>query len=202
MNVSFITENRKMLSYTAYRELIDRLLSENKTTGENHSEAYINYTQMNVVRMKRWDKTSKIHDNLIKVLDNVEPQRWIVLTEAWCGDAAQNIPWLVKIAESSDNIQIEFLLRDENLDVIDRYLTNNGRSIPKLIAINSNNEELFTWGPRPTIVQNAYLQLKAEGKLYEEISETIHKMYAKDKGISLQNEFIALFECINKEVVL
>lgn len=198
----FNTAKRNTYSYNQYRNLIDELLTNDKTTGTNHTEAYLNFTKMNVVRMKRWDKMATISSELEEHLLKALPQRWIVLTEAWCGDAAQNIPWLVKMADVSENITIEFILRDENLDLMDNYLTNNGRSIPKLIGLDKNNEELFTWGPRPSLMQDVYAQLKKDGKAYEEISENIHKMYAKDKGMALQNEFIALFKSIKKEVVL
>ena len=59
---------------------------------------------------------------------------WLIITEGWCGDAAQCIPTIEKIAAESKNIETHYVLRDENLDLIDEYLTNNARSIPKLIA--------------------------------------------------------------------
>ena len=60
---------------------------------------------------------------------------WLVLTEAWCGDAAQSLPIINKMAEVSDNITLRLILRDENLDVMDQFLQNGrSRSIPKLIC--------------------------------------------------------------------
>src|SRR5690606_29582409 len=93
------------LNYSEYREMIDQLLTENKTTenkttGINHSESYLDYTKMNVQRMNRWDKTVKISPELENVVVSISsPQVWLVITEAWCGDAAQSIPFIAKVAK-------------------------------------------------------------------------------------------------------
>ncbi len=192
MNFSFELNNRTRYSYEAYRLKIDDLLGADKTTGENHSEAMLGYTNMNVTRMNRLDKRAKLGESLQQILTDAPVQKWLVLTEAWCGDAAQNLPWIVKMAEKNENISLELILRDENLDIMDAYLTKGGRSIPKLIAIGENNEVLFDWGPRPEVVQSLYTDLKAAGKEYGEISKVLHTWYAKDKGKAIQEEFSSL----------
>lgn len=192
MNFSFELNNRTRYSYEAYRLKIDDLLGADKTTGENHSEAMLGYTNMNVTRMNRLDKRAKLGESLQQILTDAPVQKWLVLTEAWCGDAAQNLPWIVKMAEKNENISLELILRDENLDIMDAYLTKGGRSIPKLIAIGENNEVLFDWGPRSEAVQSLYTDLKAAGKEYGEISKELHTWYAKDKGKAIQEEFSSL----------
>src|SRR4051794_23250931 len=49
--------------------------------------------------------------------------RAIVLTEDWCGDAMLNNPVLLRVAEAA-NIEVRFVLRDQNLELMDQYLTN------------------------------------------------------------------------------
>ena len=144
------------MTYTAYRQLTDELLAQNKTTGLNQSEALLHYTKLNVTRMNRLDKTTILTaDTLEKLADITEPQIWLVLTEAWCGDAAQVVPVMNKLAEANPNIILRFILRDENPAVMDAFLTNGTRSIPKLIAINPDTLEVFaTWGPRPQVLQD------------------------------------------------
>lgn len=144
------------MTYTAYRQLTDELLAQNKTTGLNQSEALLHYTKLNVTRMNRLDKTTVLTaDTLEKLADITEPQIWLVLTEAWCGDAAQVVPVMNKLAEANPNIILRFILRDENPAVMDAFLTNGTRSIPKLIAINPDTLEVFaTWGPRPQVLQD------------------------------------------------
>jgi len=192
MKNEFDLNTRKQYTYKAYRAMINELLKEDKTTGENHSEAMLGHTTMNVARMNRLDKRAEIKEDLAEKVKALPPQTWLVISEAWCGDAAQNLPWINKLAELNENIQLTIILRDENLDIMDQFLTNGGRSIPKLIGLSENNEVLFDWGPRPQLMQETYSKMKAEGLEYEDISKTIHTMYAKDKGAAFQEEFLAL----------
>jgi hypothetical protein len=144
--------------------------------------------------MTRWDKTLYLDSALAASAAKATPQVWWVFSEAWCGDGAQNIPVLQKIAEASDGkIELRLLLRDENQDLMSRYLTNGSRAIPKLVSIADTGEELFTWGPRPLPAQ----QLMAEwrrvpnNRSFEDIEKELHLWYARDKGISLQKEMLS-----------
>jgi hypothetical protein len=189
MQFNFNLEGRNLFTYEAYRTMLDSLMADGKTTGSDQSEAMIEYAKMNIVRMNRWDKTAQLSEELKNVLASAPKQKWIVLNEGWCGDAAQNLPILHKMAEQSEQIELQIILRDENLDIMDAYLTNGGRSIPKLIAIDENNEVLFTWGPRPQKMQDVVIAIKKEGGDY---ANEVHKMYARDKAASLQSEFMNL----------
>ena len=184
----------KAINYTHYRELIDNLLAENKTTGTNHAPDMIDYTRLNMHRMLRMEKTIVLDDELVQLLLSVQTKMiWVVLTEAWCGDAAQNLPGIVKIADASPLIDVKLLLRDQNLDIMDKYLTNGGRSIPKLIALDADTlEELGTWGPRPEPAQHLVMEMKQQDLPFKELAEKLHGWYAKDRSHTLQNEFKVL----------
>lgn len=173
----------------AYLKLIEDLLAQNKTTGTNHSEAMLNFTRLNVQRMQRWMKTLDLQEETKSTLSNInEKQKWTVLTEAWCGDAAHSMPILYKMAASNPLIEFEWKLRDENLELMDQYLTNGGRSIPKLIVTNRAGKELFHWGPRPEFIQKQFLQMKADQWTYDQINIELQKLYNADKGITVQRE--------------
>jgi len=189
------------MDYDDYRQMIDELLEEDKTTGDNHSEEMVHYTKMNVQRMKRLDKQVELNDSFVEELNGREEDWvWLVLTEAWCGDAAQNIPPIVKIAEKSENIDVKFILRDEHLDIMDEYLTNGGRSIPKLICLDAETlEEVGTWGPRPDAAQEKAMEWKSDESISkEEWAKKLHKWYAKDRSKELQSEFRELISKWNK----
>lgn len=185
-------------SYSAYRAMIDNLMSDGKTTGENHSEAMIHYTKMNIHRMKRLDKRTKLNDDLVERLATVErPMTWLILTEAWCGDAAQIVPVIHKMADYSENIEIKLILRDEHLEVMDQFLTNGkSRSIPKLICLDAETlDVLGDWGPRPQDAQVLYDSLRnTPGIAYQDVAERLHKWYADDKTQSTQNEILPLLK--------
>lgn len=179
-------------SYEGYKELIEGLLADGKSTGTNHSEEMVHYTKMNQHRMKRLDKQIEINEDLIERLSKVEkPVIWLVLTEGWCGDAAQIIPAIERIAEQSPMIQTKYILRDENLDIMDQFLTNGkSRSIPKLICLDADTLQVVgEWGPRPGALQKLYTEWTAtKGVPYTEIAEKLQKWYLNDKTGSIQKE--------------
>ena len=190
-------ELAKAMSYESYRMLLDKLMTENKTTGDNQSEDYLQYAKVNLQRMHRLEKTTVLTERLKKAIENLKaPLELIALTEGWCGDAAQNIPVFHSMTQAyPTKLKLHLLLRDENLEVMDRYLTNGGRAIPKLIMNHAETqEELAVWGPRPEACQQIMLQLKAQGADLKTKAEAIHGWYAKDKTQSLQAEIASLFE--------
>lgn len=182
--------------YEGYRKMIDELYEQGKTTGIDHSEAMLDYTKMNVHRMSRLDKTIELDNNYTDRVKNLNQKlHWLVLTEAWCGDAAQNIPILSKMADVSPNIELRLILRDENPEVMDNYLTNGGRSIPKLIVLDEEFNEVATWGPRPAEVQQMVLDNKKSGAMdYSEFAKVVQKWYAKNKGKNLQREMLNIID--------
>jgi hypothetical protein len=187
----------KAIDYPSYRNFIKSLLAEKKTTGLNHSEAMINYTSMNDKRMDRWDKKIILDPTLSKTVKSLPKMNWIVITEAWCGDAAQNIPFIAKVAHENSDIDLRFIMRDENPTIMDQYLTNSARSIPILILMDENFNDLATWGPRPQEVQQMVMNAKKEPDLDQaKFIEKVHKWYAVDKNQSISQEFNQLLQTL------
>ena len=185
---------QKTISYTDYRALVRNLLAEGKATGPEQSEDLTNYSRLNDRRMKRLDKTIKISEEVMLAFQKIkQPQTWLVLTEGWCGDAAQNIPVLNKIAEATEQIDLKIVLRDEHLPLMDLFLTNGGRSIPKLIALDKDNNVIDSWGPRPTTATKMAVDYKEKnGALDLVFKEDLQVWYNKDKGKSVQEDFVNL----------
>ena len=186
----------KSMSYAEYVKLIDDLLLEGKTTGPNQSEAMFGYAKLNRQRMHRLEKTVELNAELKEAARRLERKLiWLVITEGWCGDAAQNIPVIEKIASASSNIETRYVLRDENLELIDRFLTGGARSIPKLIALDAESlEVLGTWGARPAAAQALFEEMKTRGVEKPLIMESLQRWYNADKGVSIQKDFEALID--------
>lgn len=175
----------KAISYQAYRDLVEELVETKLNTGNNITEALVNYTMLNDRRMKRWDKTVKVSEVVKQEVSNLKiNQTWLVITESWCGDAAHVMPVMNKVAELNSGIDFKVVLRDENDDLMNRFLTNGGKSIPKLIIIdNDSNEVLNTYGPRPSTATKLVTDYKAKhGSLTPEFKEDLQRWYNKDKG--------------------
>ena len=187
---------QKAISYQEYRDLVSTLIEEGKSTGEEQSQDLLAYSTLNNQRMKRLDKTIKLTEETIKATKQVEqPQIWLVLTESWCGDAAQTMPVLHKIASESDKIDLRVVLRDENEELMNHFLTNGGKSIPKLIALNSKNEVINSWGPRPTIASKMVADYKEKkGSLDADFKKDLQMWYNKDKGKSTQKDLLEILK--------
>ena len=184
----------KAIPYLEYRILVAELTKEGKSTGPEQTEALANYTQLNDRRMKRWDKTLKFRDEAIEQLLELDTKlTWLVLTESWCGDASPALPVMHKMAELNPNISLKIVFRDENVDLMNRFLTNGGMSIPKLIAIDDNSGEVIgDWGPRSKAATKLVEDHKAEyGMIKPEFKEDIQVWYNKDKGQSILEDLLA-----------
>jgi len=196
VNLKYIINNslQKAVSYQAYRNLVKDLVNKTSTTGHEKTEDLINYTRLNYRRMKRWDKTIKIEEAIKeKVLKAKVNQTWIVLTESWCGDAAHVMPVINKITEVNENITFKVLLRDENATLMNLFLTNGSKSIPKLIIIDNNTNVLNTYGPRPSIATRMVNDYKAKhGTLTPEFKENLQHWYNKDKGQNVIEDLVKL----------
>lgn len=195
---TIITEGlERAMPYTQYRALVKQLVSDNASTGELQNEEMANYTMLNDKRMKRWDKTLKISEDIATKIKNVKTkQTWLVLTESWCGDAAHVVPVMNKVAELNDNIEFKVVLRDENEELMDRFLTNGGKSIPKLIMVDTETlTVLNTFGPRPAGATQLVMDYKEKhGEIKPELKEELQGWYNNDKGQSTITELIALMQ--------
>ncbi len=178
-------------SYEEYRTLVSDLLKESKSTGHQQSEALTNYSMLNDRRMKRLDKTLKIDPSIENTFSKMEANiTWLVLTEGWCGDAAQSLPVINKLAKMNDGINLRIISRDDNDELMNNFLTNGGKSIPKLIAYNNQSKEVVdSWGPRPSIATKMVHDYKAEhGSLDPQFKEDLQVWYNKDKGRNIAED--------------
>ncbi|TBN03374.1 thioredoxin family protein [Hyunsoonleella flava] len=185
----------RSMSYETYSNLVNTLAETNGTTGIEQTEALINYTKLNARRMKRWDKTLKVTEEAKAMISEFNQSvTWLVITESWCGDAAHVIPVLNKLAQLNANIDLKLVLRDENVALMDMFLTNGGRAIAKLIMIdNETGEVLDTFGPRPSEATALVNNYKAEhGKLTPEFKEDLQVWYNKNKGQSIIEDIVKM----------
>ena len=182
------------MTFIEIEAMVGELLEQGKTTGTNQSDAIIGYGRLNRQRMDRLAKTITIDDAIkCSISANEREMIWLIITEGWCGDAAQNIPVIEKIAGESGKIETRYIVRDENLELVDEFLTNGARSIPKLIALDAETfNVIFTWGPRPDEAQEMFDRMKSDGVEKPIISEQLQRWYNADKGASIQREFEVL----------
>ncbi len=186
----------KGMSYLEYVNSTIEELAQTKASDLNEKELNkYNFKTLNLQRSSRIARTYSTSEELKTILNEItEPQLWMVITENWCGDSAQNLPYIAAIAKENLLINLIILLRDSNPDVMNHFLTNGTRSIPKLIAFNDEGDELFRWGPRPQAAVELIAQWKEEGIEKQQWQEKLHLWYSKNKGIEIEKEFIELIK--------
>ncbi|HEU4497589.1 MAG TPA: thioredoxin family protein [Flavobacterium sp.] len=192
----------KSLPYLEYRKTISGLLSEGKSTGAVQSEKLLHYSNLNEARMDRLEKTIAITlENAAKLKLLKKKYIWLVLSESWCGDAAQLLPVMHKMQALSENIDLRIAFRDENEALMNHFLTNGGKSIPKLIIIDAASLKVMAdWGPRPKEALDLVRNYKeAHGAIDESIKIELQMWYLRDKGLSTQKELLELMGTIEAQ---
>lgn len=195
MNKNIKTSLNRSISYQDYKTLVELMVKTESTTGDSKTVELADYTKLNDRRMKRWDKTVKVSDIIAtKIKQWDQPMTWLVLTESWCGDAAHIIPVLNKIAELNENVKLKLVLRDENNSLMNDFLTNGNRSIPKVIMIDeASSDVVATYGPRPSEATKMVEDYKQKhGKLTAEFKEELQYWYNKNKGQNILEDVTSL----------
>jgi hypothetical protein len=181
------------MNFSAYEQYFYAILHDPNPAAPYDKPDYFDYAKLNWSRMNRWLKVAALSEDLKTTVSKFDTvQHWIVITEPWCGDAAHIVPFFQLIALWNPLIEIEYQLRDTEPSLINDYLTNGGRAIPKLIIRDDAGNDLATWGPRPAECQTLYARLKAEHADGETMKTEIQKWYNQDKGKLIQEELNSL----------
>jgi hypothetical protein len=201
MDIILQNSLNKAQSYTEYKENILDLLKDGKSTGIDQNDNLFNFSRLNGKRMKRLDKQTKLSESTTSKLQNIQNNfTWLVLTEGWCGDAAQTLPVINKFAEANSKIDLKVVLRDENDDLMNQFLTNGSRSIPKLIVIDGKtNKVVSSWGPRSKTAAKMLIDYKEKhGYIDAEFKKQLQIWYNSDKGINIENEIVELLDVMKE----
>jgi hypothetical protein len=186
-------------TYQDYMTDFQQWVATNTSSTPGNDESLAGYTKLNLSRSKRLEQTVVLKDEL-KVAAKKLTHRYtlMVITESWCGDSAQNLPVVAAIAASNpDKIQLMILLRNQHPALMDAYLTDGSRAIPKIIGLDETmGNEAFTWGPRPAPAQALLHSWKHDPNRssWESFERELHTWYAKDKTKTLQAEWLSILE--------
>ncbi len=189
----------KAMDYNSFKSLVSELIKQKKSTGKNQSEALLNYSILSERRMKRLDKTIKINsvtkNSILKINKEII---FLILMESWCGDGAQILPILYKMTALSSKIDFKVVLRDENEALMNLFLTNGGKAIPKLLIIEKETLKILQdWGPRPSVATKMVTNYKKEnGVLDATFKKNLQVWYNKDKGMTTQSDLVEILESI------
>ncbi len=120
------------------------------------------------------------------------PLRILALTEDFCGDSAQFIPPLIRLAHELDNVEIRLLLRDQHRELAAGYVRKDGyQAIPVLILLDEDGDELGYLVERPARVNEALAaetrRFALENPRLEGINRTYDKMAPETRAAVRDN---------------
>ena len=177
------------VSYTEYLRDAGERLGNPKDTQEAD---YAEYYRLGIQRMNRmWEKylpNSAQVETLAKKKFN---GKILIISESWCGDASQVIPVVVKFFEQ---FEVKISYRDQEPSLIENYLTNGGKSIPIVIFLDEDFNEIAHWGPRPKHGMELLRKFKENPETYprEEFYNDLQVYYAKNRGKDAVQEILEL----------
>jgi len=180
------------LTYDAYRQAWEE--QKDRSPGpamDKEERKMLHYLKYNWRRQAEVHRAYEPSDDLKQAMKAIdEPQIWMVITEPWCGDSAFLLPVVAEAAEASDQVTLRILHRDENLDIMDQYLTDGSRSIPKLVVFDADGEEVFQWGPRPSEAADRYAEIREQDLPKEQQIQQLIEYY-EDGGWQEVDEELA-----------
>ncbi|MBT3648209.1 MAG: thioredoxin family protein [Flavobacteriales bacterium] len=185
------------LSYESLNDIFKQAVIDGKTTGHVQTQELVDFSKLNVQRMKRIGKTYVPSLNGIQNRKLQNDIVFLTMTESWCGDGAQAVPVIARIADEL-GIEHRYVLRDDNPELIDMHLTDGARSIPILMVLHRNNFELLgRWGSRPKAADQIMADWKElpEPKISkEDVKTQIQVWYNNDKQHSIQKEIVEVLD--------
>lgn len=187
---------QKALSFDDYITLTESIIAGKSEREIYQNDKMLRYTRSNLDRMKLVLEKMKLSQKLYNAVSAIEnTQNWVVITEPWCGDASWGTTALHMIASACDKINFHILLRDNFPELIQHYHTNGSESIPKLVCLNGELNELWTWGPRPKALQSLIDAYKSQNDFdFRESVRKVHDWYGKDMTASIQEEILSLIK--------
>ena len=158
------------------------------------NDKYIPINRQRIKRIRKLLAKQGLSTALLDAVRGVKAgTKMLVLNEFWCGDGAQILPVHEAMVRASEGkLEVRALMRDEHVDVMDLFLTNGGRAIPKTVLLDEGLQVLGTWGPRPEEAMALVKRIKSDPAIAHTYSREVHKWYTQDKQQNIQAE-LAVF---------
>lgn len=181
------------ISFEEYFKNTEEIVNKNESELTDAEREMIEYYRLGVQRMSRMMKVYKPDEAQLKTLAEKNFKgKILIITEGWCGDAGQTVPAVSLFFEGKNEVRLAY--RDQNLDLIDQFLTDGTRSIPIVVILDENEEVISHWGPRPAYGKELLKKHKTDPEGYPKTQfyNDLQVYYAKNKGIDVINEILEL----------
>jgi thiol-disulfide isomerase/thioredoxin len=118
-------------------------------------EEYVDKAEMNVPTIRANYEDTEVSEEDHKYFSSLSSRlgngaiKVLAISEPWCGDCVENLPIVAKLASLYPCFDLLVFSRDDNLDIMDRYLTDGRRAIPVFVFFDNEGQEIGRFIERP-----------------------------------------------------
>lgn len=183
----------KAIPFEEYFQKTEAIINKNESELSSEEKKMLEYYKLGVQRMGRMIKSYKADEAQLKSLEEKNFKgKFLIISEGWCGDAGQTVPAVSLFFKDKNEVRV--IYRDENPELMDKFLTNGTRSIPIVVILDENDEVITHWGPRPAYGTELLKKHKESPETYtkQQFYNDIQLYYAKNRGFDVINEILDL----------
>lgn len=121
------------------------------------------------------------------------PAKVLAIAEAWCGDVYRELPTVARIADAT-GMDLRVFLRDENPDIMDEFLSNDGKSraIPVFVFYTADMQYITHFTERSANAHRELAEILDQVKAHMGLpKETTFATAPEDRKQELLRELIA-----------
>lgn len=124
------------------------------------------------------------------------PGRWrlLVVAEDWCGDSANTVPYIARLIEDQDNVDLRVVDSTRGRAVMDAHLTADGRAAtPTILVLDKGFTEAgcLVEQPAPLAAWSARMRPSVSR---DELHERQRAWYTWERGEQTMTEIVELLE--------
>ena len=120
--------------------------------------------------------------------------RILAVTEDWCSDSANTMPFLAHLASGVEGLEFRVVSRAVGASLMAAHPTPDGReAIPTVVLLDSDGDEVGAWVERPAELQEWWIE-NPDGLGEEEQVEQKIAWYTEDGGATTLAEVVDLLE--------
>ena len=120
--------------------------------------------------------------------------RILAVAEDWCSDSVNTIPYLARLTEQVDGIEMRIIDSEVGREIMESHRTPDGRpATPTVLILNEAFEEAGCWVERPSKLQTWALENRPKLEDQEFVSQKM-AWYREDSGERTVSEVLELIE--------
>jgi hypothetical protein len=129
--------------------------------------------------------------------------RLLVVAEDWCGDSANTVPHVARLADQVENLEVRVVRSGPGRGIMATHLTPDGRTAtPTMVLLDEEGDEVGCLVEQPPELQEWWLGEAVNIVDEQERFEQKYAWYAEDAGASTQAAVVELMRAASRGEVV